>query len=325
MSASQLSFSPATRTAVKPLIGLFGKSGSGKTMSALLLARGLVGPSGRIGLVDTENGRGSLFADLIPGGYTVLDLDAPFSPDRYVEAIEAAEKQADVLVIDSMSHEWSGEGGILDWQEEELTRMAGDDWKKREACKMAAWIKPKLAHKKMVMRLLRASLPLICCLRAEEKTHMEQKEGQKRTVVTDDFSTPLFDSRFIFEMLVNMETIARNGVGGYTRITKVTHPGIWDCLPMEGEQLGVKHGEQIAKWATAGKVNGSHAPAATEPDDMLLAINDAADGFELTRLVEQANTIEDAVRQKTVKQAIARRAKGLRFIWNDHEKAFITL
>lgn len=323
--SSKLSFAPATRTAVKPLIGLFGKSGSGKTMSALLVARGLVGPSGRIGLVDTENGRGSLFADLIPGGYNVLNLDAPFSPDRYVEAIEVAEQEADVLVIDSMSHEWSGEGGILDWQEEELTRMAGEDWKKREACKMAAWIKPKQAHKKMVMRLLRSSLPLICCLRAEEKTHMEQKDGEKKKVITDDFTTPLFDSRFIFEMLVNMETVARDGHGGFVNIRKVTHPGIWDCLPTEDEQLGIKHGQAIAAWASGAAGPVAATAPASEPDDLLLAIADATDGFELTGLVDQANAIEDPARQKRVKQAIVKRAKDLRFIWNDQQKGFITL
>src|ERR1035437_731314 len=147
---SDFEIRPATRQGVKPLVGFYGKSGSGKTMSALLLARGLVGPQGRVCLIDTENGRGSIFADLIPGGYSVMDVDAPFSPDRYQKAIATAEKSAGVVVVDSMSHEWSGEGGVLDMQENELDRMAGEDWAKRERCKMAAWIKPKLAHKMMI-------------------------------------------------------------------------------------------------------------------------------------------------------------------------------
>lgn len=244
---SQFTIRAATRQTVKVLAGFYGKSGSGKTMSALLFARGLVGPSGRITMIDTENGRGSLFADIIPGGYSVLDLDAPFSPDRYAEAIEAAEAVSDAVVVDSITHEWAGEGGVLDMQEQELDRMAGDNWGKREACKMAAWIKPKMSHKRMVQRLLRAKCHLVCCLRGEEKTKMV-KEGGKTLVVTDDFSTPIADSRFIFEMLVNFETINREGRGGYVHVVKCTHPGIAPLLPGPSEQVTVAHGEALARW-----------------------------------------------------------------------------
>src|ERR1700678_2154995 len=105
----------ASRSDSKALIGLYGQSGSGKTMGALLLCRALVGPTGKLVMIDTESGRGSLYADVIPGGYEVIELDAPFSPDRYIEAIAAAEKTgADCIVIDSISHEWEGQGGISD-------------------------------------------------------------------------------------------------------------------------------------------------------------------------------------------------------------------
>ena len=77
---SEFTIKKATRQGVKPLIGMYGKSGSGKTMSALLLARGLAGASGRVVLIDSESGRGSIFADLIPGGYSVVDIEPPFSP-----------------------------------------------------------------------------------------------------------------------------------------------------------------------------------------------------------------------------------------------------
>jgi len=91
---------PAKREGIKPLIGLYGKSGGGKTHSALLLARGIAGESGNIILIDTENKRGSIFSDLITGGYNVLDLSPPFSPERYISALEACSK-ADVVVIDN--------------------------------------------------------------------------------------------------------------------------------------------------------------------------------------------------------------------------------
>ena len=249
----------ATRQGVKPLVGFYGKSGSGKTMSALLLARGIAGAKGRITLIDTENGRGSIFADLIPGGYQVLNLDAPFSPARYEEAIATAEKSSDVVLCDSMSHEWSGEGGVLDWAEEELQRMGGGDNNK-----MRSWIKPKMAHKMMVQRLLRTKCALICCLRGEEKTHITKPaSGEKGKVITDEFSTPLFDPRFIFEMLLNFETVAHNGVGGYVVPRKITHPSIAAILPKENEQIGIKHGELLAAWCASAGGSPTPKPAAT--------------------------------------------------------------
>jgi hypothetical protein len=215
-------------------------------MSALLLARGIAGPKGRVCLIDSESGRGSIFADLIPGGYSVLDLEAPFSPPRYEEAIATAEKQADVVVVDSMSHEWSGEGGVLDWAEQELERMGGGDNNK-----MRSWIKPKMAHKMMVQRLLRVKCALICCLRGEEKTHMV-KNASKNQVITDEFSSPLFDPRFIFELLLNFETVQRNGQGGYVIPRKITHPTVAAVLPAENQQVSVATGEALAKWCNGG-------------------------------------------------------------------------
>lgn len=249
---------PAERTGVKPLVGFYGRSGSGKTFSSLLFARGLVGESGRVVLIDSENGRGSLFADIVPGGYSVLEIDAPFSPERYQEAIVEAEKQADCIVIDSLSHSWLGEGGVLDMQEAELDRMAGDNYSKREACKMASWIKPKLQHKAMVQRILRCKVAMICCLRAEEKTHMQKaKDGEKAKVITDEFSTPLYDQRFIYELLLNFECISRNGQGGYVIPRKITHPSIAALLPSENEQIGIKHGQLLRQWCEmAGSPTG---------------------------------------------------------------------
>lgn len=251
----------ATRTGVKPLIGMYGRSGSGKSMSALLLMRGLIGPKGRLVLIDSESGRGSLFADIIPGGYKALNLEPPFSPERYQEAFEAAEAASDGVVVDSMSHEHSGDGGVLDMQEEELDRMAGkDNWGKREQCKMASWIKPKMAHKKFVQRILRCKVPLICCLRGEEKTHMIKGDDGKNKVITDQFSSPLFDQRFIFELLLNFETIAKEGQGGFVIPRKITHPALAELLPKENEQIGIQTGEALARWCAAPGGPGTAAP-----------------------------------------------------------------
>ena len=168
-------FRPAKRENVGLIIGLAGPSGSGKTYSAMRLAAGIVGAGNRFAVIDTEAGRASHYADLFQ--FDHLDLAPPFRPDTYAEAIKAADKAGyKAVVVDSMSHEWAGEGGILDWQDEELDRMAGTDWKKREQCKMAAWIKPKISHKQMVQRLLQVRTHLILCFRAEEKIEMVRDE-----------------------------------------------------------------------------------------------------------------------------------------------------
>lgn len=280
---------PATRQGVKPLVGFYGKSGSGKTMSALLLARGLAGKSGRVVLIDSENGRGSIFADLIPGGYSVIDIDAPFTPDRYQEAIAEAEKAADVIAVDSLSHEWSGEGGVLDWAETELEKMGGGDNNK-----MRSWIKPKMAHKMMVQRLLRCAVPLICCLRGEEKTHVTKPaDGTKGKVITDDFSSPLFDPRFIYEMLINFETVARNGVGGFVIPRKITHPSVAALLPKENQQISVATGEALAAWCKSAGTPATSATTSVKPADPLTDLK-----RELWKLTEPVH--------KGSKEALAR-------------------
>ncbi len=248
---------------MKALIGMYGKSGGGKTLTALYVARGLVGPTGRITLIDSENGRGSIYADIVPGGYNTLALDAPFSPMRYEDAIVAAEAVSDVVVIDSLSHEWSGEGGVLDWADAELEKMGGGDNNK-----MRSWIKPKMAHKMMIQRLLRTKCALICCLRGEEKTHLTKPDpGQKAKVVTDEFSTTLFDPRFIFEMLLNFEVVAHNGEGGYAIPRKITHPSIKAILPKENEQMGEAFGAALAKWCLS-----AGAPATGKTVDPIKAL-----------------------------------------------------
>lgn len=180
--SNKLLFTPAVRRNVPLLIGLAGSSGSGKTFSAMCLAEGLSGGS-PFAVIDTESGRALHYADRFK--FDHADVAAPFRPDAYLDAILAADAaKYPVILVDSMSHVWAGEGGVVDWQEEELTRMAGDDYRKREACKMAAWIKPKTAHKKMVQRLLQLRAYVILCFRAEKKVEMAKNE-QGRTVITE--------------------------------------------------------------------------------------------------------------------------------------------
>jgi len=256
---SAFTIAPATRQSVKPLIGLYGKSGGGKTLSALFLMRGIVGAKGRIVGVDTENGRMSMFADLVPGGYATGRINPPFTPDAYWDAIQAVSDVADGIVIDSFTHEWAGEGGVLDAHE---TYMEG----KGESYSAAAWARAKMPHKRLVERLLRLDKPLIVCLRGEEKTHFDRDaQTKKMTVYTDKFTTPISDPRFIFEMTVHAECYQTKNAsgyleGGYLRITKIPAQVIPHFTP-QGQQVTIAHGESLARWCQGGSATD---PVATK-------------------------------------------------------------
>ena len=163
-----VSFSQVRRENVPLLIGVAGGTGSGKTYSALLLARGMTDGQ-PFALVDTENGRAKHYADLFPE-MRHAGIAAPFRPQKYADAILAGADEFPVVVVDSMSHEWAGDGGCLDWHDE----IMGGDQKKN----LAAWIEPKKAHKAMVTRLLQVGAHVILAFRAEPKVEAVRKDGR---------------------------------------------------------------------------------------------------------------------------------------------------
>jgi hypothetical protein len=240
---------PAQRSDSKALVGLYGQSGCGKTFSALMLARGLVGPTGKIILIDTEEKRGSLYADVIPGGYDTIDLGAPFSPVRYIEAIEAAEKDgAECIIIDSMSHEWEGLGGVCD--------MAGVIEQRTGKSGLHCWKDPKMAHQKMLLKLLQSKTHVICCLRGKRKSRQFKDDKGKTVIVKDDFYTPKQDGDFIYELTVHAEILADHKL----RVTKVSHPQLASVFK-DGVMISEATGRALAEWS-----KGKETPGAVEPN-----------------------------------------------------------
>src|SRR5437763_15811485 len=102
-----LNIAPAERAGAHLLIQLYGPPRSGKTYTALLIARGMVGPTGRIGMLDTESGRARLYCDKVPGGFVVGEFIPPYTLPRYSVAIEEFVRcGVDILVVDSFPHCW---------------------------------------------------------------------------------------------------------------------------------------------------------------------------------------------------------------------------
>jgi hypothetical protein len=236
-------FKQAKKEAVGLLIGLVGSSGSGKTYSAMRLASGIVGKGNRFAVIDTEARRALHYADMFD--FDHCELNAPFRPDSYADAIKAAAQAGyKAIVVDSTSHEWAGEGGILDWQEEELNRMAGDDYGKRERCKMAAWIKPKMSHKQMVQRLLQVNAHLILCFRAEEKTKIEKDEKGKQQIIPIGWQ-PICSKELPYELTVSfLLTADKPGIPQPIKLQeqhKVMFPA--------GKLLSEESGKLVSEWA----------------------------------------------------------------------------
>lgn len=257
-------FKRATRQGVKPVIGLFAESGCGKTYSALLLARGIAGPEGIVRMIDTESGRGSLYADVLPGGYDVLTLDAPFTPARYIQCIELAENAGtDVLVIDSMSHEWEGVGGVLD--------MAGANEEKSGRSGLHNWKTPKMEHNKLLLKILQSKLIIIVCIRAKYKSRqvkgtkemaesgaITNNQVGKTVILKDEMTSPIQAEDFIFEMTAHMEILPNHTI----RLTKCSHPQLRDCFPKDRERpLTIADGAKIKGWANGATVGSAQTPA----------------------------------------------------------------
>jgi len=240
-----ITFRKAVRENVSLIIGMIGSSGSGKTYSALELAQGLAG-SKPIVMLDTEAGRGLHYADRFTYDYAAIN--EPFRPATYTSAIAEADKAGyGVIIVDSASHVWSGPGGVLDWQEEELTRMAGDDYCKRESCKMSSWIKPKMAHKQMVQRLLQVHAHLIICLRAEEKMAMEKDDKGKLQVVQKGWQ-PICDKNLPYELTMSLLfTDAKPGLPNPIKLQE-QHRNAFQPGALVGRQTGVA----LAEWAAGG-------------------------------------------------------------------------
>lgn len=270
---------PAVRENVPLLIGLAGGTGSGKTFTAMLLAKGLASGA-RFAVIDTESGRAKAYADEF--SFDHGELVAPFTPESYAMAILTIDalKKYPVIVVDSASHEYAGDGGILDMQEDELTRMAGQDYGKREACKMASWVKPKMAHKAFMSKLLQIRAHLILCYRAEPKTEMVKDQGKwvvrsKQGLTGLDGWFPICEKNMPYELTAYFILMAeRPGVPLPIKLME-KHKSFFPANKPITEEAG----RQLAAWARGGSPAPKPELSEDEIKDLLIAI-EAADSIE---------------------------------------------
>ena len=155
----------AQRKRAKIRLSIQGPSASGKTFSSLLIAKGLVGDWSKICVIDTENHSADLYSHL--GAYNLLSLGKPFTPEAYIQAIELCETSGmKAIIIDSLSHEWEGEGGILDIH----SSMMGNSF--------TNWSKVTPRHNSLVQRMLQSDCHIIATLRTKQDYVLSEKNGK---------------------------------------------------------------------------------------------------------------------------------------------------
>lgn len=264
-------FRPAFREDVTLLVGLAGGTGSGKTMSAMRMATGIVGRDKRFAVLDTEAGRALHYAPRrgeqpdfkSTFHFDYCELKAPFRPSAYADALATMDAGGyGAIVVDSFSHSHDGEGGVLDWQAEELANMVKQaqqrgrdqpEWKLIDSYKRSAWIVPKAGYRKMVNRLLQMRAHLIICLRAEDKIDfVKDGDGKTKVVPMETLSgykgwIPICDKKFPFELTASFVLLPNE-------------PGVPQPIKLQEQHIPIfpkdkvideETGKRLAAWASA--------------------------------------------------------------------------
>lgn len=249
-------------------IGLSGGSGTGKTYSALLIARGIAEvktgrPGAPIGVVDTENRRAlhykSAFPEMVHFDMKAVDDEGTmigFGPERWIEVIDAAEKAGlAVLVIDSFSHAWEGVGGVLDLHATTLDKLTGGNDSRRNSLSQLAWAQVKPRYRRLIDRIVRAKCDIVICTRAKPVMQDPKTNQNARTTKTrraDIPWDPAADGDLMFEMTAMM--ILDPSAPGCP-VYQVKCADQFKPLFDPRRPMGVETGRAMADWAI-GQGNG---------------------------------------------------------------------
>ncbi|TCJ11990.1 AAA family ATPase [Flaviaesturariibacter flavus] len=221
----------ATRKQAKIRLGLSAVSGGGKTYSAILVAKGLVGDLSKVAIIDTENGSADLYAHM--GDFNVLPLTAPFSPERYIDAIRACEKAGmEVIIIDSISQEWEGKGGCL-----EIVESLGG--------KYQDWAKVTPRHQAFLEAILHSPCHVITTVRRKQDYEMI-KDNNGKVKVEKAGLREVTREGFEYELTINLELDTRHMATASKDRTGL-FMGKPSFMPDE------KTGELIAQWCEQGE------------------------------------------------------------------------
>jgi hypothetical protein len=236
-------FRPAKRENTPLIVGVAGPTKSGKTYSAHRIAKGLA-QGGPVAMLNAEGAKGHQYADEFD--YLACDIEAPFSPERYTEALKAALAiNPAVVIVDSVSHMHNGPGGMLEYHEAEKKRMGGSD-----KVNFTAWIKPKQAETDFIYTLLGANCHVILCFRAKEKIKIV-KGAEPIELGWQPIASESIPFETIFTLMLPPGSKGVPDLG----ISQMRKP--FDTLIPVGKALDESTGELLAGWAAGASASGS--------------------------------------------------------------------
>jgi len=238
----KLEFVPAEKSQLKARVMISGAAGSGKTMAALELASAL---GSRVAVIDTENGSAALYSDKYK--FEMLNLQPPYPPEDFVQAIKVAENGGfDVIVVDGITPEWSGSGGCLDLH----TKLGGrfQDWAK---------ITPR--HRSFIQKILECSTHIICTCRSKQGYAMDEQSKK----VTKMGMAPEQRDGLDYEMTLVFNIINQTHIAEATK----DRTGLFD-----GKQFLISKntGLEILEWLNSGTPAKSPAPTITDVRNLLI-------------------------------------------------------
>lgn len=215
-------FKKAERKKAKLRLALAGPAGSGKTYGALLIAFGL---GGRVAMIDTENHSGELYCHL--GDYDVAVIDPPFVPEKYTEAIREAERLGyDTIIIDSLSHAWAGQGGLLDIHSH-IADKSGNSW--------SAWRQVTPRHNELVEAILQSKCHIIATMRS--KMDYVQTTENGKTVVKKVGMNPIQRDGMEYEFTVFMDIDINHLAQATKDRTSIFDGQVFKITPEVGKKL----------------------------------------------------------------------------------------
>lgn len=221
----------ATRKKAKLRLGIAAPSGAGKTFGALQLAFGI---GGKIGLIDTENGSGDLYANL--GNYDIIQVQAPYTINKYREAVKAFEDAGySTIILDSLSHAWAAEGGLLDKQGKITDAGKGNSY--------TAWRQITPEHNALVESMLQSPCHIIATMRSKTEYVLEEDEKGKKTPKKVGMA-PVQREGMEYEFTVMLDIDMKHNASATKDRT-----GLFDGLFFT---LGVDTGKKLLEWLNTG-------------------------------------------------------------------------
>lgn len=270
----------ATRQKAKIKLGLSAVSGGGKTYSALLIAFGICNDWNKIAVIDTENNSADLYAHL--GEFNVLQLNAPYTPERYIEAIVDCENAGmDVIVIDSITHEWDGKGGIL----EISNSMAGNSY--------TNWSKLTPRHQAFIDVILQSKCHIITTVRRKQDYEMTTN-SQGKLVPQKIGLKEVTREGFEYELTVNLE-LDTNHLATSSKDRTGLFMGKPSFIP------SIETGKMIAEWCESGI-------------DVKLVVSDAISKLANCDDLEQFNMFRETLSEFVINDADFKTAGNKRYL-----------